>query len=102
MAAGSPPLLFLLEELLSTTNSHDRRTGARAVLTSLLQRGAVGMATTHDLAVTRLAGEVDAVRNVHFEDHIVDGEIRFDYRLRDGVVERSNAVELMRSIGLDV
>lgn len=102
LASGSPRLLFLLEELLSTTNSHDRRIGARAVLASLLQRGAVGMVTTHDLALTRLADEVETARNVHFEDHIVDGEVRFDYRLRDGVVERSNAVELMRSIGLDV
>jgi len=102
MAAGDPPLLFLLEELLSTTNSHDRRIGARAVLRSLVDRGAVGLVTTHDLALTRLAEEIDAVRNVHFEDHIEDGEVRFDYRLRDGVVDRSNAVELMRSIGLDV
>jgi hypothetical protein len=102
MAGGSPQLLFLLEELLSTTNSHDRRIGARAILASLLERGAVGMVTTHDLAITRLDEELPTVRNVHFEDHIEGGEVRFDYRLRDGVVERSNAVELMRSIGLDV
>jgi hypothetical protein len=102
MAGQEPPLLFLLEELLSTTNSHDRRIGARAVLGSLIEQGAIGLVTTHDLALTALAGEIDGVRNVHFVDHLEDGVVQFDYRLRDGVVDRSNAVELMRSIGLDV
>jgi DNA mismatch repair ATPase MutS len=40
--------------------------------------------------------------NVHFEDRIEDGKIRFDYLMRDGVVKKSNALELMRGIGLEV
>jgi hypothetical protein len=102
LAEKTPPVLFLLEEILHTTNSHDRRIGAEALLRSLLSRGAIGLVTTHDLAITDLAGELDAATNVHFVDELVDGAIRFDYKLRSGVVQRSNAVELMREIGLDV
>jgi hypothetical protein len=97
------PLLFLLDELLHGTNSHDRRIGAGAVLRSLVERGAIGLATTHDLA---LSGIVEALapraENVHFEDQIRDGHITFDYLMRPGIVTKSNALELMRSVGLDV
>ena len=102
LAHDQPAVLFLLEEILHTTNSHDRRVGAEALLRSLLERGAVGLVTTHDLAITRLTEALPGSVNVHFVDELVDGEIRFDYRLRPGVVERSNAVDLMRNIGLDV
>ncbi|MCC6860549.1 MAG: hypothetical protein IT158_18425 [Bryobacterales bacterium] len=100
---GPLPLVFLLDELLHGTNSHDRRIGAEAVVRSLVDKGAVGLVTTHDLA---LAGIVDSLEphgaNVHFEDHFENGKITFDYRLRPGVVEKSNALDLMRSIGLEV
>lgn len=103
LARSGQPLLFLLDELLSGTNSHDRRIGAAAVLQGLAERGALGLVTTHDLALTGIAGTLgERARNVHFEDQMVAGEMRFDYRLRTGVVERSNALELMRSVGLDV
>ncbi len=95
------PTLFLLDELLSGTNSHDRRIGAEALVKGLVDRGAIGMVTTHDLALAHIAEEMQGKAiNVHFEDHIENGEIRFDYRLRDGVVTRSNALELMRAVGV--
>ena len=97
------PALFLLDELLSGTNSHDRRIGAEALVRGLVERGAIGMVTTHDLALAKIADTLGArARNVHFEDHLEGGEIRFDYHLREGVVTRSNALELMRAVGLDV
>jgi len=102
LAEEQPAVLFLLEEILHTTNSNDRRIGAEALLRSLLERGAIGLVTTHDLAITELADDLPRSVNVHFVDELVEGEIRFDYRLRPGVVERSNAVDLMRDIGLDV
>jgi DNA mismatch repair ATPase MutS len=103
MTRGPLPLLFLLDELLHGTNSHDRRIGAEAVVRTLVDRGAIGLITTHDLALVHIA-EALAPRgaNVHFEDHLENGRISFDYRMREGVVEKSNALELMRSIGLDV
>ncbi len=95
--------LFLIDEILSGTNSHDRQEGAAGVLRGLVELGAIGFATTHDLALTALAGSLGGrARNMHFVDHFEDGVLRFDYTLRDGVVSTSNALALMRSVGLDV
>jgi dsDNA-specific endonuclease/ATPase MutS2 len=100
---GAPPVLFLIDEFLHGTNSHDRRIGASAIVRGLVERGAIGLITTHDLALTHIADELGAPgANVHFEDHLEGGVMRFDYRLRPGVVEKSNALELMRSVGLEV
>ncbi|MCA9700840.1 MAG: DNA mismatch repair protein MutS, partial [Myxococcales bacterium] len=90
-----------LDEILHGTNSHDRRIGAEALLRSLIDRGALGLLTTHDLALARAAESLaPRAANVHFEDSLVDGELVFDYRMRPGVVTKSNALALMRSIGL--
>jgi hypothetical protein len=103
LTEGPRPALFLLDEILHGTNSHDRLVGAEAVVRSLVARGAIGLVTTHDLALTRVADALGPLAsNVHFEDHLEDGAMRFDYRMQPGVVTRSNALELMRSVGLDV
>jgi len=99
-ARGPTPLLFLLDEILHGTNSHDRRIGADAVVRALLDRGAIGLVTTHDLALTELPDELDAIVNTHFEDRFEHGRLTFDYRMRPGVVEHGNALALMREIGL--
>jgi hypothetical protein len=103
LSHGSLPLLFLLDEILHGTNSHDRRIGASAVVRALVRDGAVGLMTTHDLALAQIVDDpaLQAV-NGHFEDQIEDGKMQFDYHLRPGVVQKSNAIELMRSVGLDV
>ncbi len=100
--AKAGPTLFLLDELLSGTNSHDRRIGAEALVRGLVAKGAIGFVTTHDLALASLADSIPGARNVHFEDQIEGAEIHFDYKLREGVVTRSNALELMRAVGLEV
>ncbi|HEX7086660.1 MAG TPA: hypothetical protein VF198_09875 [Vicinamibacterales bacterium] len=103
LAAGPLPVLFLLDELLSGTNSHDRRTGAAGIIRGLIDRGAIGLVTTHDLALAEMASDLGMhAVNVHFTDAFEGGEMRFDYRLRPGIVRTSNAVALMRSVGLDV
>jgi hypothetical protein len=97
------PLLFLLDEILQGTNSHDRRLGAEGVIRQLLDSGAIGLVTTHDLALTEIVESLgQKAENVHFEDRLSDGRMTFDYRLRPGVVQRSNALELMRLMGLTV
>ena len=101
-ARGTTPLLFLLDEILHGTNSHDRRIGAEGIVRALTALGAVGLVTTHDLALTELPATLDGAVNRHFEDRLVDGKMVFDYRMRPGVVEHSNALALMRAIGLDV
>ena len=101
-AARGAPVLFLLDELLAGTNSRDRRVGAEAVLRTLLARGAIGLVTTHDLALSEIAAALGSAGNAHFEDEVRGGEVVFDYRLRPGVVTHSNAIALMRAAGLEV
>ena len=102
-ARGPRPMLFLLDEILHGTNSHDRRIGAEAIVRALVNANAIGLVTTHDLALTELVPQLGGrAANVHFADEIVDGRMVFDYRMRQGVVERSNALALMRAVGLDV
>ncbi len=103
VARGSHALLFLLDELFHGTNSHDRVAGAHGVLQSLLELEAIGLVTTHDLALAAIGDSLaPRVANVHFDDSLVDGEIYFDYRLKPGPVTRSNALALMRAVGLEV
>jgi DNA mismatch repair ATPase MutS len=103
VARGSTPLLFLLDELFHGTNSHDRLIGASGVLRSLLDRGAIGLITTHDLALAGIARALTPrALNVHFDDWFDGDELRFDYCLKAGPVTRSNAIALMRAVGLEV
>ncbi len=103
LARGPVPALFLLDEILHGTNSYDRRIGAEAIIRALVGAGAIGLVTTHDLALTELVPTLGASgANVHFEDRLEDGVMVFDYRMRPGVVEHSNALALMRAVGLDV
>jgi DNA mismatch repair ATPase MutS len=102
-AGGDPPLLFLLDELLQGTNSKDRRIGAEGVVRALLNHGAIGLISTHDLSLTEIGGAMNGrLHNVHFQDEIENGKMVFDYTLREGIVTKSNGLELMRFIGLEV
>ena len=101
LAAGELPVLFLMDELLSGTNSHDRLEGTRLIVRSLMDRGAIGIVSTHDLALAEIPNTMpDRALNCHFEDRLEDGKLIFDYQLKPGVVKSSNALQLMRSIGL--
>ena len=100
---GPSPLLFLLDELFQGTNSHDRLVGSAGLLRRFIDRGAIGLVTTHDLALTAIADNLaPRAENVHFEDRFEGGELHFDYRLKPGPVTRSNAIALMRAVGLDI
>lgn len=95
------PVLFLLDELLSGTNSHDRRVGTESIVRGLLRHRAIGIVTTHDLALTEIVSTLDGkAANYHFGDTFRDGKLSFDYRLSPGIAETTNALQLMQSIGL--
>jgi DNA mismatch repair ATPase MutS len=102
------PLFFLLDEILQGTNSRERVIGARSVLRHLLERRAMGAVSTHDVGLLDLPPELDArLDKVHFEEQVHkkdDGTstMSFDYRLREGVVRSTNALRLMKSVGIDV
>lgn len=96
-------VLFLLDEILHGTNTRERLIGARAILRELLAQGAMGAVSTHDLGLGDLEQEApDRVRNVHFEEQVEGDVMTFDYRLREGIVQSSNALRLMKVVGLDV
>jgi len=103
LTSGDFPLLFLLDELLQGTNSRDRLIGAEGVISAFLSRKAIGLVSTHDLALTDMNGRIGGrLQNFHFQEEFEDGRMHFDYKLREGVVTKSNGLALMRSIGLDV
>ncbi len=103
LTQGPVPVLFLLDELLSGTNSYDRLEGTRFVVENLTERGAIGIVSTHDLALAQIPETMgERAVNCHFEDQFADDKLAFDYKLKPGIVQTSNALELMRSIGLGV
>jgi hypothetical protein len=100
---GPLPVFFLLDEILHGTNSRERQLGARWLLSELLQRGAIGAVSTHDLELCRLPDALmQKVTMVHFRESVQDGRMTFDYKLRSGPVTEGNALRLMRIVGLEV
>jgi DNA mismatch repair ATPase MutS len=99
-------LLYLLDEVLRGTNSVERQIAVRRVLRHLLSRGALGAVSTHDLELAAGAGIAEAARPVHFRETLApdpDGpRMSFDYRLRPGPATTTNALELLRQVGLDL
>ena len=101
---GSATLLFLLDEILHGTNTAERRIAATRVIRHLVDTGAIGAATTHDLELAEEPALAGAARLVHFSETFndVDGAstLHFDYRLRDGLATSTNALALMKIVGL--
>lgn len=101
---GSATLLFLLDEILHGTNTAERRIAATRVIRHLVDTGAIGAATTHDLELAEEPALARAARLVHFSETFsdVDGAstLHFDYRLRDGLATSTNALALMKIVGL--
>jgi DNA mismatch repair ATPase MutS len=102
-AEASPPVFFLLDELLRGTNARARHIGAKSVLLHLLQRSATGLCATHDVELAALAYDrPKQIENIHFTDVMIDGQMVFDYRVRPGIVRTSNALRLLALAGVDV
>jgi hypothetical protein len=100
---GRPPVLFLLDEILHGTNSRERVIGACAVVRDLVEHAALGAVSTHDLGITALERELGGrIENVHFEEQVKGEAMTFDYVLRPGIVQSSNALRLMRAVGIAV
>jgi DNA mismatch repair ATPase MutS len=97
------PLIYLIDEIFGGTNSRDRHEGAVAVLETLTTHGGIGLVSTHDLKLCELAETApERYRNLHFEEQYVDGTITFDYTLRPGPSTTSNALEMIRMVGIEV
>ncbi len=98
----SLPVLYFLDEILKGTNSADRHRGAEALIRQLHRTSASGFVSTHDLELGQLTDAGDFVRNFHFQSDLNEGELVFDYKLRNGICESFNASQLMRAIGIEI
>ncbi|MDQ3249561.1 MAG: MutS family DNA mismatch repair protein [Chloroflexota bacterium] len=96
------PLFFCIDEIFRGTNNRERLIGSRAYIRQLVDKHGVGLISTHDLELVKLADELPAITNYHFRDEIVDGAMTFDYRLHPGPCPTTNALKVMRNAGLPV
>ena len=96
------PMIFLIDEIFKGTNSKDRILGAQSVVKNLHRLRAIGLVSTHDLELSRLEQGLPLVKNYHFTDQIKGNEIAFDYQLKPGVSQSTNALALMKIIGIEV
>ena len=97
--AGGPPILCAVDEVLRGTNTVERIAASTQILKSLHRDGVLCFAATHDIELTDLLAE--DYDNYHFEEEIVDGDIRFPYRLLPGKATTRNAIKLLELIGYD-
>lgn len=94
--------LFLIDEIFRGTNNRERYMGSLHVITALARSEAVGLVSTHDLALTELAKTQPRLCNMHFREHVEDGHLVFDYTLRLGPCPTTNALHIMRAEGLPI
>jgi DNA mismatch repair ATPase MutS len=103
-AAGGPPLLYLLDEILQGTNTAERQVAVRRIVAHLLELPALGAITTHDLELASAPELAGRCRAVHFTEGVTaEGEgvrLSFDYKLRPGVATSRNALKLLQLVGL--
>lgn len=96
-------VFLLLDEILRGTNSADRHTGSKALIRQLIHHRATGMIATHDLELAKLSTEFPGhIHNYHFDVQVADGELYFDYKLKEGVCQSMNASILMKKIGIEL
>jgi DNA mismatch repair ATPase MutS len=97
------PVFFLIDEMLKGTNELDRHSGAKALICQLIAQHAKGMVATHDLELTKLERDFpEKIWNYFFDGYIEDDKLLFDYLLKKGICTSSNALELMKKIGINV
>ncbi|MFL0198066.1 MutS family DNA mismatch repair protein [Clostridium sp. WILCCON 0269] len=100
-ARKNKKIFFLLDELFKGTNSIDRHEGARALIKQLGRQGASGLISTHDLELCSLQQEYPRIKNYHFQEYYSNNELKFDYKIREGVSTTRNAQYLIKLAGID-
>ncbi len=95
-------VFFLLDELFKGTNSIDRHDGAKALIKQLGDQGASGLISTHDLELCNLQYEYTKIKNYHFKEYYINNELKFDYKIREGVSTTRNALYLLKLAGIEL
>jgi MutS domain V len=96
------PIFFLIDEIFRGTNNRERLIGSQAYLQSLISKNCVGCVSTHDLELVKLADNNPTIQNYHFREDVIDGQMLFDYLLREGASPTTNALKIMKMEGLPV
>ncbi|MFW5691955.1 MAG: MutS family DNA mismatch repair protein [Chloroflexota bacterium] len=96
------PLFFLIDEIFRGTNNRERLIGSQSYITALAGDNGLGLIATHDLELVRLEETIPQITNYHFKEHVEDGRMVFDYRLRPGPSPTTNALRIMALEGLPV
>ncbi len=96
------PLLYVIDEIFRGTNNRERLIGSRAYLRALVGKRGIGLVSTHDLDLVQLADEFPQIHNAHFREDVRNGEMQFDYLLREGPSPTTNALKIMALAGLPV
>jgi len=101
LAKTQPHLIFMIDEIFRGTNSVDRLAGAKGVIAKLNALDAVGLLSTHDLELCELENTFGRIRNYSFSETYEDSNLSFDYKLKTGKSYTTNAMYLMKMIGID-
>ena len=96
------PIFFLIDEIFKGTNNRERRIGSESYISALVGQNCLGVISTHDLDLVTLAAKLPDIRNYHFKEDVLDGEMVFDYILREGPCPTTNALKIMQMEGLPV
>ena len=100
---GQEKIYFLIDEMLRGTNSADKYLGSKAVIERLIAKKAVGIVATHDLQIAELEKRYpDYIRNFYFDIRVQDGEMLFDYKIKNGECKTFNATLLLEQIGIHI
>jgi DNA mismatch repair ATPase MutS len=100
---GPEKVFFLIDEMLRGTNSVDKYKGSKAVIEQLIKKRGVGLVATHDLQIALLEQKYpEYIRNFYFDIQVINGEMLFDYKIKDGECKTFNASLLLKQIGIDV
>src|SRR5258708_36642783 len=95
-------LLFLIDEIFKGTNNRERRIGSESYISALAGRDCLGVISTHDLELVKLADRLPEIRNYHFKEDVIDGEMVFDYVLRPVPSPTTNALKVSQMVGWPV
>lgn len=96
------PVFFLIDEIFKGTNNRERLSGSRNYIRELVNRNATGLLTTHDLELVQLEEQWSAIRNFHFVDRLEDDRLKFDYRIKPGPCQSTNALRIMEIEGIPI
>jgi DNA mismatch repair ATPase MutS len=99
-------VLYLLDEILHGTNSAERQIAARRIVGFLVDAGAIGAVTTHDLTLADEVALREVANAIHFTEQVLtDGSgpgMTFDYKIRPGIATSTNALKLMELVGFEL